>query len=236
MVLSSFEYFIQQVCWGSLISGFIIFFLTLFLQGTHIFDSDHDIDHDVSGGIDHDIDHDFSADLDHDIDIGDHDASFDHDHDVDSDGAAPLMLLAATFMLTFGGLGVVLFGIAMETLSRLAIIFIIPIGTTYLVSRVWHKVAISEIYETALERVKINAEVKTITAIDEKGGICLVYTDSTQGPIKIFAKTRYGEIPKDSNAYVVEIQKSHIIIEEFPIEEPKEKSNYDNEGKISWEE
>jgi len=57
---------LKQICLGSLISGLIIFFLTLFLQGSHLFhygaDLDHDIDHDVS--LDHGValDKDFSLD------------------------------------------------------------------------------------------------------------------------------------------------------------------------------
>ena len=65
---------LKQICFGSLISGLLIFFLTLILQGSHLFDHDTDLDHDI----DHDFDHSVGIDhgvgdigLDTDIDIDD---------------------------------------------------------------------------------------------------------------------------------------------------------------------
>ena len=50
-------FILKQICLGSLVSGLLIFLLTLIFTGGHLFDHDadldHDIDHDVS--IDHDI-------------------------------------------------------------------------------------------------------------------------------------------------------------------------------------
>ena len=63
---------LKQICFGSLISGLLIFFLTLILQGSQLFDHDTDLDHDIDHDFDHGvgIDHDLGGvDLDVDVDI-----------------------------------------------------------------------------------------------------------------------------------------------------------------------
>ncbi|MFX0015447.1 MAG: hypothetical protein ACFFBQ_08155 [Promethearchaeota archaeon] len=252
---------LQQICWGSLISGLIIFFLTLILQGSHLFqhgpDVDHDIDHDVS--VDHGIslDKDFSVDhgvsldkdfsLDHDMDLdADMDADIDVDHDVNIgvdksvslddhgvDTPAPLMLLLGTFMITFGGSGTVLIEAAIHPLILILAIFSLPFITTYGVSKIWEKIAISEIYETALETIKIDDTVQTLTTVDEKGGLVVIETSSIHGPVKMAAKTKYGAIARNMTAYVIEIQGNILIIDEWSSKEREKKPI--PEGTIKWE-
>jgi len=236
---------LKQICLGSLISGLIIFFLTLFLQGSHLFhygaDLDHDIDHDVSldhgvaldkdFSLDHDVSLDVDADVDIDTDVGihmDHDASVGvdkhlglDDHGVDT--PAPLMLLLGTFMITFGGSGTVLIEAAIHPLILVVIIFGLPFVTTYLVSKIWEKIAVSEIYETALETIKADDPVKTLTTVDEKGGLVVIETSSVHGPVKMAAKTKYGAIARGMTAYVVEIQENTLIIDEWSSTETEKK-------------
>jgi len=246
---------LKQICLGSLISGLIIFFLTLFLQGSHLFhygaDLDHDIDHDVSldhgvaldkdFSLDHDVSLDVDADVDIDTDVGihmDHDASVGvdkhlglDDHGVDT--PAPLMLLLGTFMITFGGSGTVLIEAAIHPLILVVIIFGLPFVTTYLVSKIWEKIAVSEIYETALETIKADDPVKTLTTVDEKGGLVVIETSSVHGPVKMAAKTKYGAIARGMTAYVVEIQENTLIIDEWSSTETEKKLI--PEGTVKWE-
>ncbi|UCG01028.1 MAG: hypothetical protein JSW11_15600 [Candidatus Heimdallarchaeota archaeon] len=291
--LDLFLVILQQICWGSLISGLIIFFLTLILQGSHLFqhgpDVDHDFDHDVS--LDHDVsvdhgisldkdfslDHDVSLDhgisldkdfsLDHDVSLDhgisldkefslDHDVSVDVDADIDTDldidhdasvgvdkhlgiddhgvdTPAPLMLLLGTFMITFGGSGTVLIEAAIHPLILIVIIFGLPFGTTYAVSKIWEKIAVAEIYETALETIKADDPVKTLTTVDEKGGLVVIETSSIHGPVKMAAKTKFGAIARGMTAYVIEVQGNTLIIDEWSSTETEKK--HIPEGTVKWE-
>jgi hypothetical protein len=231
---------LKQICFGSLISGFIIFFLTLFIQGSHLFDQDidldHDIDHDI--GVDSDVavgvDKDIHIGVDKDITIGvDKDLDL-HDHQVDIDTPAPLMLILGTFMITFGGSGTVLINNqSIHPLISVSITFILPVLVTFGVSKLWARIAVEETYQTALETINVDDEVKTLTTVDTQGGLVVVETSSIHGPVKMAAKTRFGAVPKDMPAYVVEVQGTTLIIDEWPTIEGKEKPI--PEGKISWE-
>ncbi len=237
---------LKQICFGSLISGLIIFFLTLFLQGGNLFDHDADLDHDLdkSFSLDHDVgdvDLDTSVDidtggditLDKDIHIG-MDKGVDlHDHGFDADTPTPLMLLLGTFMISFGGTGVILLDSTLHLVITIILIFLIPIGATYLVSKVWEKLAVSEIYDTALETIKIDDEVKTLTTVDEEGGLVLIETSSIHGPVKMAARTETGAIAKEMKAYVTKIEQNTLIIDEWPSTEKGLKKI--PEGSIKWE-
>ncbi|MHA1213707.1 MAG: hypothetical protein ACTSR2_06795 [Candidatus Hodarchaeales archaeon] len=233
---------LEQVCIGSLISGFIIFFLALFLQGGHFFDSDTDLDHDVS--LDHgdldlsdaslDIDSDLSVDIDHGPDF--HvDKEFGlKDHGFESDSPTPLMLLLGTFLITFGGIGLVLLQTTLDSFFIIVYSFLIPIITTIGMSKLWSRLAVSETYQTPLETINIDDKVKTITTVDTKGGLVVINTSSVQGPIKMAAKTKYGAIAKNMEAYVVDIQRNTLIIDEWSSIEEKQKS-IPKDGSIKWE-
>ncbi len=240
-------FILKQICFGSLISGLMIFFLTLFLQGGHLFDHDtdldHDFDHDIS--IDHDIG-DISLDTDIDVDIEvdtgidismDKDVHLGMDKDVDhglaGDTPAPLMLLLGTFMISFGGTGVILIDTAIHILLLLILIITIPVGTTYLISKTWSRLAVSEMYDPPLETINVDDEVTTLTTIDTEGGLVRINTSSVQGPIKMSAKTKSGAIAKEMIAYVVEVQKNSLIIDEWPSTEKQTKKI--PEGTIKWD-
>ena len=261
-----FLFILKQICFGSLISGLLIFFLTLIFQGGHLFgdhdaDFDHDIDHDIDHGIS--VDHsgvdfgDTDLDVDTEIEIGvdvDTDASIaidkhisfgtdkdisigadkDLDHgDIGTDTPTPLMLLLGTFMITFGGSGTILINDAIHPMISVFITIALPFGLTYLVSKIWGRLAVSEIYETALETIKIDDEVKTLTTVDQDGGLVLIETSSVHGPVKMAAKTNFGAVPKDVTAYVIEIQGNTLIIDEWPSTEVSKKPI--PEGTIKWE-
>ena len=225
-------FILKQICFGSLISGLLLFFLTLIFTGGHLFDHDtdldHDIDHDVS--LDHDVGGDIS--LDKDIHIG-MDKSVDlHDHGFDADTPAPLMLLLGTFLISFGGTGVILLDSAIHLLITLSLIVLIPFGLTYFVSKLWAKIAVSEIYDTALDTIEVDDEVKTLTTVDTKGGLVLIHTTSVHGPVKMSAKTKIGAIARDMIAYVVEVQKNSVIIDEWSSTDKTAKKV--PEGSVKW--
>ncbi|MHA2216232.1 MAG: hypothetical protein ACXACY_09860 [Candidatus Hodarchaeales archaeon] len=238
---------LKQICFGSLISGLIIFFLTLFLQGGHLFDHDadldHDLDHDIS--IDHDVG-DISLDTDIDVEVDvdtgievsmDKDVHLGMDKDVDhglgGDTPTPLMLLLGSFMISFGGSGLILIDSTIHILLLLILVILIPIGTTYIVSKAWSKLAVSDMYKPPLEMIKVDDEVTTLTTVDTEGGLVRILTSSVQGPIKMSAKTKSGAIAKEMIAYVVEVQKNSLIIDEWPSTEKRTKEI--PKGTIKWD-
>ncbi len=233
-------FILKQICFGSLISGLLIFFLTLIFTGGHLFDHDtdldHDIDHDVS--LDHDVGGDISIDkdihigMDKDIHVGVDKAVDLHDHGFDADTPAPLMLLLGTFLISFGGTGVILLDSAIHLLITLSLIVLIPVGLTYSVSKVWAKIAVSEIYDTALDTIEVDDEVKTLTTVDTIGGLVLIHTSSIHGPVKMAAKTKSGAIAKDMIAYVVEVKKNSVIIDEWSSTDKTAKKV--PEGSVKW--
>ncbi|MFW9778733.1 MAG: hypothetical protein ACFFE8_07740 [Candidatus Heimdallarchaeota archaeon] len=231
---------LRQICLGSLISGFIIFFLTLFIQGSHIFDHDYDLNHDfdhdltVESDITAGLDKDIHVGIDKDINVGvDKDLDL-HDHQIDVDTPAPLMLILGTFMITFGGTGTFLLNNSVvNPLISILITIVSPFLVTIGVSKLWARIAVEDTYQTALETVKVDDEVKTLTTVDTQGGLVRVETPSIHGPIKLAAKTRFGAIPKDMPAYVVEVKGTLLIIDEWPTQDGKEKLI--PEGKITWE-
>jgi len=240
-------FILKQICFGSLISGLMIFFLTLFLQGSHLFDHDtdldHDFDHDIS--IDHDVgDIDIDADIDVDIDVDtdievsmDKDVHLGMDKDVDhglgGDTPTPLMLLLGSFMISFGGTGVILIDSAIHIILLLSLIIAIPVGTTYMISKAWTKLAVSDMYEAPLKTINIDDEVTTLTTVDTEGGLVRIQTSSVHGPIKMSAKTKSGAIAKEMIAYVVEVEKNSLIIDEWPSTEKQTRKI--PEGTIKWD-
>jgi hypothetical protein len=239
-------FILKQICLGSLVSGLLIFLLTLIFTGGHLFDHDADLDHDIDHEVsfDHDIgdvdvggdisiDKDIHIGVDKDIHVGVDKAVDLHDHGFDADTPAPLMLLLGTFLISFGGTGVILLDSAIHFAITLSLIALIPIGVTYLVSKSWAKLAVSEIYETALETISVDDEVKTLTTVDTDGGLVLIHTSSIHGPVKMSAKTRTGAIAKGMIAYVVEVQKNSVIIDEWPSTDKK--AYKVPEGSVKWD-
>ena len=225
--LTIFILILKQICLGSLICGLIIFFLTFILQGSHFFGQDTDLGHDF----DADVDTEVGISIDKDVHVGFDKAIDLHDHGIGADTPAPLMLLLGTFLITFGSSGTFLLETAIHPLIQIIVILGIPIGTTFAVSKVWAKIAVSEVYETALETIKIDDEDQTLTIIDEEGGLVLIETSSIHGPIKMAAKTNHGAIARGMIAYVIKIKENTLIIDEWPSTETKKKIP---EGTIKW--
>jgi hypothetical protein len=168
--------------------------------------------------------------MDKDVHLG---MDKDVDHGLAGDTPAPLMLLLGTFMISFGGTGVILIDTAIHILLLLILIITIPVGTTYLISKTWSRLAVSEMYNTPLETINVDDEVTTLTTVDTEGGLVRIITSSVQGPIKMSAKTKSGAIAKEMIAYVVEVQKNSLIIDEWPSTEKQTKKI--PEGTVKWD-
>ncbi|MHA2362457.1 MAG: hypothetical protein ACXAC7_00770 [Candidatus Hodarchaeales archaeon] len=196
-------------------------------------DVDTGLDLDVDTGLDLDID----AGLDLDVDTGiDMDASsFDVDHDLDVDhgvegihdtSPAPLMLLVSTFFLSFGILGTSFYNTEMDSIIRLLLLIVIPIAFVKGTSLIWRKILIKEeAYE--IPRVKIDNQIKTLTRVDEKGGLVLADTSDVDraeeqlhllGHIKMQAKTLPGVVfERNEIGYVIAKEKNNtLIIDRWP--------------------
>ncbi|MHA2232174.1 MAG: hypothetical protein ACXAB4_06770 [Candidatus Hodarchaeales archaeon] len=229
--LENWEIIVRDICLGLLISGIMLFLMTVFLQGMHLFDHDADIgaDHDISADSDFGVDHDVS--VDHDIgvdsDIGvDHDIAMDHDLGGDFGGdygtPAPMLLLAATFMLIAGALGTSLYslGDSIDSFARLGAVIAFPLFCTFLVSWAWGKVAKSSLIELEIDGVRANDDVVALTNVDESGGLVRAQYTSSEGEtgqIKLPAKSLPGVIiPKGRTAYVIDKQGSMLLIDEWP--------------------
>lgn len=193
---------------GFLVLGIILFVLVVVFQGLHLFD--HDIDHDV--------DHDISFDKDFSFDK---DISLDHDMEGgigNADSATPLFLMAATFLLTFGGVGTILFEMEVNSYLRLAFTIGIPILTSLLVSYLWRKLAVSSLYDVAADRIRNDMEVRCVTSVDEKGGIVHVNVGPPEGTIKMAARAHPGTIFKRGEpGYVIGKEGGQLIIDKWPL-------------------
>ena len=112
------EPYLLDLSKGFLISGLFLFVISVIFGAMHGFGHDHDLsgDHDIN------IDGDYDASIDHDVDV-DHDWDHSSVQGESSDTGTPLMLLAASFMLSFGFFGTTLYEIAMNPYLRLLTIF-----------------------------------------------------------------------------------------------------------------
>ncbi|MFW9916743.1 MAG: hypothetical protein ACFFGZ_14150 [Candidatus Thorarchaeota archaeon] len=231
--LEGWEILVRDICLGFLLSGIMLFLITVIFQGMHLFDHDTDIgaDHDLSAdhdiGVDHDVSVDHDIGVDHDVsmdhDVGaDHDISMDHDLDGDYGTPAPLLLLVATFMLIAGALGTSLYslGDSIDPYARLGAVVAFPLFCTFLVSWTWGKVAKSSLVELEIDGVRADDDVVALTNIDENGGLVrarYISSEGETGQIKMAAKTLPGVVvPKGATAYVIDKQGTTLLIDEWP--------------------
>ncbi|MDH5582171.1 MAG: hypothetical protein OEY33_09730, partial [Bdellovibrionales bacterium] len=181
-------------------------------------------DSDADTSIDTDVDIDVDIDIDTDISIdgAESDIGHDHSHGHGNDSAAPLLLLLSTFFLMFGSIGYPLYqSESLTMILRLIITFISPLFFVKLVSFIWRKYLANE-FAYEVPKVKIDNEVKTLTRVDEKGGLVLADTADIDrvgqqlhfaGHIKMQAKTLPGvEIERDTKAFVIAIEPNDTLI------------------------
>lgn len=198
MPLEAWEYWIFYAAVFMLVIGLILFFMTIIFSGLQAFDFDADVD------VDADVDAGGA------IDVGGH---------ADADGAAPLVLMAGVFMLSFGGFGTLVYWFeAFNPIIRLLIVLGLPLIITLGSARLWvavNRAASGEPIPS--QTVKINSEVYCLTDVDSKGGLVRVSTGTTHRQIKMAARTTGHLIPRGSTAYVIDRTGSFLIIDEWPL-------------------
>ncbi len=199
MPLEVWEYWIFYAAIFMLIIGLILFFMTIIFSGLHAFDfaGDMDVHGDVHAG---------GA-----VEIGGHDA--------DAGDAAPLLLMAGVFLLSFGGFGTLIYWFeAFNPIIRLVFVLGVPVLITLGTARLWTAVNRSASGEPIpSQTIKINSEVYCLTDVDEKGGLVRVSTGTTHKQIKMSARTTGHRIPRGSTAYIIDRVGSFLIIDEWPL-------------------
>ncbi|HKZ39327.1 MAG TPA: hypothetical protein VJ044_00105 [Candidatus Hodarchaeales archaeon] len=205
LVLEPWEVIIKGIVDGFLIGGGLLFLFSLYSALGSGLGSDSDGSGDVASGIDSGVDSGLDIGDGGEIDAG-------HDiHDISDSTPAPLLLILATFTLAFGITGEVLYSIALDPLTRVVGVVVIPLLLSKGISLLWKRIS-KDTEGYPLPNIEVDNEVETITCVDEKGGIVVAETSEVQR-IKMPARTRAGtEIPAKTIAYVVEIDKNKTLI------------------------
>jgi hypothetical protein len=221
LTLESWEVILFQLATGCLISGFILFIFSIITAEFHFGHDSTDVG-DISA--DTDISFDGHPEIHFELET---DAHFDSDlgHETNLEkNSTPILLLLSSFFLMFGAIGYSIYQAEVwNPIIRIILLIFIPIGFVKLISIFWKKFTS---FESAYEvpKVKIDNAVKTITKVDEKGGLVLAETNDIErieklhlaGSIKMQARTLSGSIDRDSVAYVIAIEKNTLIIDSWP--------------------
>ena len=237
MALESWELIIFNLAVGSLLGGFLLFFFSIFTAGFHFGHGGHSTH---TGHLSH-FGHWFHiphfGHFGHFLHMGH--ASHTHIHTqhgakFDQNPSTPILLIFSAFLLMFGAIGTVIYQMDFNPLLRILLVITIPLVFVKLVSILWNKLVS---YESGYEipTVSIDNQVKTLTVVDEKGGLVLAETGDLDEPnshrldeqIKMFARTLPGvSIERDNTAYVIDIdQKNTLIIDFWPRIAKKERNS-----------
>lgn len=191
------ETYLLDLSQGFLVCGVLLLIITFVAGALHGLGDDHDFDKDF----DHDIDHDFDKDL----------------QTESAETGTPIMLLASTYMLSFGAFGTSLFLISMNAYIRLVAIIAAPVLATTIVSFFWRKVAKSELGEI-VSTVTIEGMIGIVVHhIDFRGGSVRVEIGPPLGTVLLPARTlkpsdeyhrgeRVTIVERDGNTCIVEAQ------------------------------
>ena len=245
MILEPWEIIILQLSYGSLLGGVVLFIFSLITAEFH-FDHNSSDAFDLSAGTE--IHFDGSFDVNPDIGMNG-DVHFDLGHSeighseighseishtysdttinkFDQNQSTPILLILATFFLMFGALGITIYQSEFSIpIIRIILVIILPIGFVKLISILWKRFTSKE-HGIEIPFVTIDNQVKTLTNVDEKGGLVLADTGDYERPetlrpserMKMQAKTLPGvKIDRDSIAYVIAIdEKNTLIIDLWP--------------------
>ena len=140
--------------------------------------------------------------------------------------STPIVLLLASFLLIFGAVGFSIYQSQIyDPLVRSILVIIIPICFVLLVNYIWGKYTGKD-HGIEIPVVTIDNQVRTLTEVDENGGLVLADTGNYDKPetlrlnekMKMQAKTLPGnKIDRDSIAYVIDIDaKNTLIIDLWP--------------------
>ena len=240
MILESWETLILHLSFGSLIGGILLFLFSLITAEFHFGHDGSDIsdlssDSDLHFGdlsseteihIGGSFDLDGGIDADSHFEIGHSDTDISGHTKLEHNPSTPILLVISTFFLMFGAVGITIYESEIfNPILRLILAITIPIGFVKGISILWKKyTSVEHGYE--IPTVTIDNQVKTLTNVDEKGGLVLADTGDYDRPetlrthekMKMQAKTLPGIlIERDSIAYVVDIdEKNTLIIDSWP--------------------
>jgi len=165
------------------------------------------------------------VDADSDFDIGHSDTHAGHDSILDKNPSTPILLIISTYFLIFGAMGITIYqSELLNPILRIILVIAIPILFVKLISIVWKKYTKTE-HGLEIPVVTIDNQVKTLTSVDESGGMVLADTGDYNRPetlhpnekMKMQAKTLPGvKLERDSIAYVIAIDKHTLIIDTWP--------------------
>ena len=239
MALESWEMIIFDLAIGSLISGVLLFFFSIFTAGFHFGHVSHGGGHSGHFHIGHfHIGHLHLGHLHvghfHFGHTGHVSAHAQHQARFDQNPSTPIFLIIAAFMQMFGAVGTVNYQSEILTpFYRILLVILIPLACVKLVDIAWNRIAGKE-YGYEIPTVAIDNQVKTLTSVDEKGGLVLADTGDLNRPeslnidekIKMIARTLPGVvIERDQIAYVIDIdQKNTLVIDLWPKPAKKETS------------
>ena len=233
MALESWELIIFNLALGSLISGFLLFFFSIFTAGFHSGNAGHG----HVGHVGHTSHLGHISHLNHlphiphipHLHIG-HASHGAHAHGhvhhggkLEQNPSTPILLIISAFMLMFGAIGTVIYQLQLyDPIFRIFSVILIPLFFVKLVSVIWNKLVSNE-FGYAIPTVSIDNQVKTLTAVDEKGGLVLADTGNLDKPdtlhdeqIKMFARTLPGvSIERNNIAYVIDIDPKNALIIDF---------------------
>ena len=215
MALESWELIIFNLAIGSLLSGALLFFFSIFTSG---FQFGH---------------------FGHGSHVG-HIGHFSHFHThlsskINQNASTPILLIFSAFLLMFGAIGTVIYQSEwFNPWIRLLLAIFLPLIFVKLVSLFWNKLVTNESgYEIPV--VSIDNQVTTLTSVDETGGLVLADTGDLNRPdtlrsgekMKMPAKTLPNiVIERGQIAYVIDIDKKNtLIIDLWPKQAGKKMSS-----------
>ena len=140
--------------------------------------------------------------------------------------STPIILLMASFLLMFGAVGYSIYeSQILDPIERLIILILFPIVFVIAINEVWSKYT-GQNHGIEIPTVAIDNQVRTLTDVDELGGLVLADTGTYDKPetlrlhekMKMQAKTLPGtKIDRDSIAYIIDIDaKNTLIIDIWP--------------------
>ena len=148
--------------------------------------------------------------------------------------STPIILLLASFLLMFGAVGYSIYQSQLfDPYMRLIMVIFLPIIFVLAINYVWGRYT-GKYHGIEIPTVAIDNQVRTLTDVDELGGLVLADTGTYDRPetlrlhekMKMQAKTLPGtKIDRDSIAYIIDIDaKNTLIIDLWPKIAKKENS------------
>ena len=242
MLLESWEIVVFQFSLGSLLGGILLFIFSLFTaefhfgghEGAEINDFSNDTDLHFDGHFQSfgNIEADGNAGIDH---LDSHDV---HINKIDHNPSTPILLVLSTFLLMFGTTGTIIYQEEiLNPFIRILLVLLVPIVFVKFISWIWQRLTRTE-YGYEIPKVTIDNQVRTLTKVDEYGGLVLADTGDLDRPetihsdekMKLSAKTLPGvTIDRNSIAYIISIdEKNTLIIDLWPNQAKKTVKSTDN--------